>query len=324
MEKRRLTRACVFMALVCWACGVSAQTINAPAEAPAYTVQRATIEHTFPAGAKAKYRWTGSQGVSFGEGSEDNKSAYFTAPPSDQPYLLTGTVVWIEGDSPQLKVLGHTIRFTGDVPPTPPTPVKTLRELVTDEQAPLLAKFYTTWASVVERSPDAFRTSTFRKLHDDDLAYNKLTGHGATAEINRRLDLAIGTADVTLEPNLRAKLIAELQKFAAEFGAGPNPPPVDPTTKATAATYVYEKDDGDIPTPVVVALNRLNREKNIVATPFEDDTTDGDGEVPDQYKVPLEAAKEAGLPSLVVTAGATVLKVVKAPTTEADVIEAVQ
>lgn len=102
----------------------------------------------------------------------------------------------------------------------------------------------------------------------------------------------------------------------------PEPPPV--TVKATAATYVYEKDSGGVPSHVLTGLNRLNREKKIVATLYEDDTPDGSGEVPEQYKVPLKAAQDAGLPALVVTAGNVVLKVVKAPKTEAELMEAVQ
>ncbi len=90
----------------------------------------------------------------------------------------------------------------------------------------------------------------------------------------------------------------------------------------TAATYVYEKDEGGIPNEVQTGLDRLNREKKILATPFEQDTKDGAGEVPDRYKVPLEAAKKVGLPSLVATAGAKVVRVVKNPTTEAAVMEA--
>jgi hypothetical protein len=127
------------------------------------------------------------------------------------------------------------------------------------------------------------------------------------------------------------------QTFVVE-GEGPRPPPdpeipdpttptvpkPGPTTPATAATYVYEKDVTAIPSPVAAGLNRLNREKKIVATLFEEDTVDGTGQTPEQYRVPLSAAQSAGLPALVVTAGAAVLKVVKAPTTEAAVLEAVQ
>ena len=106
-------------------------------------------------------------------------------------------------------------------------------------------------------------------------------------------------------------------------GPGPGPPtPPDPN-KATAATYVYEKDQTAIPSQVESALNRINRERNILATKFEQNTVDGSGEVPSQYTVALAAAKAAGLPALVVTAGATVLRVVKDPKTEQQVLEAV-
>jgi len=104
---------------------------------------------------------------------------------------------------------------------------------------------------------------------------------------------------------------------------GPNQPA---TLKATAATYVYEKSQTAIPSPVLAALNRLNVDRSaesFVASVFEQDTTDGDEQIPDQYKVPLAAAKETGLPALVVTAGQLVLKVVKNPQTEADVIGAI-
>jgi hypothetical protein len=100
--------------------------------------------------------------------------------------------------------------------------------------------------------------------------------------------------------------------------------PVDPTTKATAATYVYEKDATAIPAAVMAGLNRLNREKKIIATVFEQDTTDGAGEIPDQYNAAVAEAKKAGLPCLVVMAGANVLGVVKNPTTVEAVWEAVK
>ena len=120
--------------------------------------------------------------------------------------------------------------------------------------------------------------------------------------------------------------------------SGPQPPPVTPTTpsdpatpevkppaeKVTAAVYVYEKDQGPVPPPVLSALNRLNRERQIKATTLEADAKNGTGEVPAQYRVPLAAAKEKGLPALVVTAGEKVLAVVKAPATEQAVMEAVK
>jgi hypothetical protein len=92
---------------------------------------------------------------------------------------------------------------------------------------------------------------------------------------------------------------------------------------ATAAVYVYEKDSGPVPAGVTVALDRLNRDRRIVATLLEDDTTNGSGAVPDQYRAALEAARKAGLPAVVALAGQTVLRVTPKPASEAAVMEAV-
>ena len=88
---------------------------------------------------------------------------------------------------------------------------------------------------------------------------------------------------------------------------------------ATAAVYVYEKDESAIPVGVTVGLNRLNRERHIVATLLEADTTDGSGDVPEQYREALAAATASGLPALVVLSGTTVLSVTPAPA-DADAI----
>jgi len=92
---------------------------------------------------------------------------------------------------------------------------------------------------------------------------------------------------------------------------------------STAAAYVYEKDDHAIPAYVTAAVNRLNRERRIAATLLEDDTTNGDGEVPAQYRLALEAARKAGLPAMVAMAGGQVLRVTPKPASEAAVMEAV-
>jgi len=101
--------------------------------------------------------------------------------------------------------------------------------------------------------------------------------------------------------------------------AGPLPTipwtvPIVAPPVATAAVYVYEKDQTAVPTGVVVALNRLNRDRGIVATLLEADTVDGTGEIPEQYRPALAAAQVDGLPALVVLSGSTVLSIVKAPT----------
>lgn len=99
-------------------------------------------------------------------------------------------------------------------------------------------------------------------------------------------------------------------------------PVVTPVATADAAVYVYEKDSSAAPSGVMAGINRLNREKGIVATLFEDDTTDGDGDVPEQYREPLRAAREAGLPAFVVMGAGKVLRVVKVATAD-EVVEAV-
>lgn len=102
----------------------------------------------------------------------------------------------------------------------------------------------------------------------------------------------------------------------------PAPGPVSPN-KATAAVYVYEKDESAIPVGVTAGINKLNREKKITATLFEKDTVDGSGQTPDQYKPALDAAKRESIPSLVVLSGTAVVKVVKAPKTEAEVLSSI-
>lgn len=90
--------------------------------------------------------------------------------------------------------------------------------------------------------------------------------------------------------------------------------------KPTAVTYVHD-EKAVLPAGVMAALSELN-DKGIIATALPDDGTNGDGKIPEQYKFTLPAAKEAGIPSLVVQAGEKVLRTVKAPTTKQAVLEA--
>ena len=107
----------------------------------------------------------------------------------------------------------------------------------------------------------------------------------------------------------------------------PRPPPatpVDPSTKVTAVTYIYEKDTNGVPNFVQQALNKINRDSKfeIVATIFEDDNTTGQSSVPKQYQAAYEAAKKEGLPAVVVSTKDRVKRVLKAPKTEAEILEA--
>lgn len=94
------------------------------------------------------------------------------------------------------------------------------------------------------------------------------------------------------------------------------------STKATAVTYVFEKDDGGIPSGVTAALAELNT-RGIMATTFEDDTTDANGDVPEQYKVALAESKKQGVPLVVAQAGERVIRTVKSPVTSQQVLEVV-
>lgn len=95
---------------------------------------------------------------------------------------------------------------------------------------------------------------------------------------------------------------------------------VSPAEPASKVTYVYEKDDGGIPSGVAAAISKLNQQ-GIEATVFEEDTTDSTGDTPEQYKIAKEAAQKAGLPALVVQSGNTA-KAIKGVTTEQQVLEA--
>lgn len=93
----------------------------------------------------------------------------------------------------------------------------------------------------------------------------------------------------------------------------------------TAATYVYEKDQsGGVPPGVQYALREINQAGKIAAASVDVDVKDSTGSTPPQYKIAVSAAKEAGLPALIVQAGEKVVETVAAPETAEQVMEAVQ
>ena len=99
-------------------------------------------------------------------------------------------------------------------------------------------------------------------------------------------------------------------------------PDAPPNAKIDRVTYVYEQTENSVPAEVLVALKQLN-EKDIVATAIDQNVQNGIGETPQQYVVAVAAAKDAGLPALVVQSGDDVSQVVPDPQTTADVLEAV-
>lgn len=130
-----------------------------------------------------------------------------------------------------------------------------------------------------------------------------------------------------------------------EVGGGTVPPPLDPPSDPppnvpsnppqnppqsktpNRVTYVYEKDSSLVPPGVAAALAKLNKQSidaggSLVASELEEDTVDGSGQVPDQYKEALQAAKNVGLPALVIEYPTGAPKTIKNPKTEAEVLEA--
>lgn len=94
------------------------------------------------------------------------------------------------------------------------------------------------------------------------------------------------------------------------------------SSKITDAVYIYEKDSGSVPPAILAGLSELNK-KGVLATTFEQDTLDGSQQVPDQYRVALEAAKKEGLPALVFSSSGRVVRVLKNPNTQEEILKVV-
>lgn len=120
-----------------------------------------------------------------------------------------------------------------------------------------------------------------------------------------------------LQPLTIALMLIGILLMLTSSGSGPSP--FSPN-KVTSVTYVHD-EKFPIPSGVTAGLSELNM-KGILATDYPDDVTDGDDQVPNQYKVTLPAAKAVGIPALIVQAGDKVLRTVKAPTTKEQVLDA--
>lgn len=123
-----------------------------------------------------------------------------------------------------------------------------------------------------------------------------------------------------MSDSLRIRLAVLLLLVAGWQAVSGGSLPIPGATKPTAVTYVYEKDETTVPNAVLAALDKLNRQ-GINAANIDKDIVDGAGEVPDQFKAAIAAAKEAGLPVLVATAGDRVVRIVKDPKTEEAVLQ---
>ena len=115
--------------------------------------------------------------------------------------------------------------------------------------------------------------------------------------------------------------------FLLMSGPCQKPPETSPPATTIQAidrlTYVYEKDEGGVPSAVLAALSALElSDASVRVSVFEDDTTDGDGQVPEQFKSAKAAAEKHGSPCVVSEASGQVIAVVLSPRTKDDVLKA--
>lgn len=201
----------------------------------------------------------------------------------------------------------------GDAPAPGPTPTPvTLRELVTTEQAAKVATYFRDFAGQIAKLKSI---EQFWQVFADTFPVKDNAPLMSALKV--RLDKA-------WEKTKGKEFSKELLAIAAELEVEqPVPSVPEPKPENVSATYVYEKDNTALRAQVTAGLNRLNREHKVRATAIDDDVLDGAGQVPEQYKVAISAAREAGLPSLIVTAGNKVLAVRKDPQTIEEILGAV-
>jgi len=155
--------------------------------------------------------------------------------------------------------------------------------------------------TMYDRGPDGFKPVLLFRANE--------------ANANGRYDLIVAYPDGK-----------EVGLIEYEILTAPKPVPPDDPQPSTVSqvTYIYEKDETAPPPEVSGELLRLNQETEIAASEIDDDVVDGSGEVPDQYKKSIQAAREHGLPCLVIQDDqGNVLAVVASPTTAEDIRKAV-
>jgi len=101
----------------------------------------------------------------------------------------------------------------------------------------------------------------------------------------------------------------------------PLPTPSQPTAPAIVRlTYVYEKDQGGIPPALAAAISDAELSSGSVRVGvFEEDSTTGAGNVPEQFRRAKEAADKYGKPCLVAESADAVVRVRLKPQGKADV-----
>lgn len=106
----------------------------------------------------------------------------------------------------------------------------------------------------------------------------------------------------------------------------PDPiPPVVPVETISKITYVYEKDEGGVPSAILAALSEVeSSHASVTVSVFEDDTVDGTGQVPVQFQRAKEASDKYGRPCLVAESVERVVRVRLKPKGREDVLYALE
>lgn len=208
--------------------------ISAPERIDEHTVAALKVDRVFPAGSKAKYRWSAPT-LSIGEGTSDNKTAYVTGAVGSHPY--DAVVAWIDGDALQLEKYSGTLTI-GKPAPVPPVVVKTLAELAGDKAA-ILAELITDLRQAglpIAPSVDALKRGMGAGLARAGIAET----HPAVVEINKRIDAA---ASGSLTDASRQSLDAALAAIASELGAKPPEPPKPPVVEGKRRVVIISEID---------------------------------------------------------------------------------
>jgi hypothetical protein len=211
----------------------------------------------------------------------------------------TWTLEVLVSDSKQILDDSHTFTISGAIPPDPgpdpPIPVKTLAQLAGDKAAPLGQMYAVLLESL---GKDITTVEQFPIFEREALAANGLTGHGATAEIARRLS----------PPKKIEDLRAALTLVIAELGKPPTPPP-GPAPIPVAGLHVLiveETDDrGRIPQGQLAVLQTTQIQELVKSKNGQFRQYDDDPEITDPIWKAARNRPRTALPWIIVSNGSS-------------------
>lgn len=203
---------------------ITTPTIEVPALTPLGEPIVATLRFDPPADSRVKVEWQTPTVATLPNG---NWSHYIWAKPGK--HTIGAMVVVVTADD--IAVYSPTAELTVGDPP-PPEPPKPLIQLVTPEQAPLLAGAYNALAQLA----DSFTSAEhFWANHDAYLQAKGLLSHGATEAVKLRLT-----------PWDKTTLGATLAAISKEFGAPPAPP-TPPVVEGKRRVVILRESGDDMP-----------------------------------------------------------------------------